>query len=573
MMTQLVVKNGYVYDPLNKINGENVNVAIKDGKIVEESQINPAEAKVIDATNKTVMPGGVDIHTHICGYAINAGRLLRPEDGHSGLEPHTSLRRSGSGFSVPSTFVTGYRYSILGYTTLCEPAMPPLLARHTHEELNDTPMVDTFAFTLLGNNWSVAQYLKKGEYQKCAAFVAWMLRATKGYSIKIVNPGGVEAWAWRSNVKDLNDPVPYFNITPTELLHGLSIVNEMLKLPHSIHVHTNQLGVPGNYELTLGTFETTKDAKINSIKGTRKQSIHVTHAQFSAYGGDSWNNFTSKADAIAKYVNDHPNVTIDLGQVIPGETTTMTADGPLEYNLRGLNHLKWINQGIELETGGGLVPFVYSRLNPVNSVQWTVGLELALLIQNPFQVYLTTDHPNAGPFIRYPRIISWLMSKQARNIQLERLHKLTNKRSIIGTIDREYSLFEIATVTRAGQAVALGMSDTKGHLGVGADADIAIYDLDPNNLAPDNIEKAFSHAAYTIKDGTIVVKNGEIVQVTQGKRSWVNPQINDNLEKTKLRDIGRTFARFYTVTMANFPVQDVYVPLSNEIRIDATNIS
>ena len=117
------------------------------------------------------------------------------------------------------------------------------------------------------------------------------------------------------------------------------------------------------------------------------------------------------------------------------------------------------------------------------------------------------------------------------------------------------------------------MSDTKGHLGVGADADLAIYDLDPDNLAPDNIEKAFSHAAYTIKNGVIVVKNGEIVQVTQGKRSWVNPQINDNLEKTMLRDIRRTFARFYTVTMANFPVQDMYVPLSNEIRIDATNIA
>lgn len=72
-------------------------------------------------------------------------------------------------------------------------------------------------------------------------------------------------------------------------------------------------------------------------------------------------NFESKADAIAKYVNNHPRVTIDMGQVVFGETTTMTADGPLEYYIHTLNRLKWINKDIEVETGGGLVPFIYRR--------------------------------------------------------------------------------------------------------------------------------------------------------------------------------------------------------------------
>jgi formylmethanofuran dehydrogenase subunit A len=573
MSNQLLIKNGYVYDPLNKINGEKINIAIKDGKIVEESQINPLEAKVIDATNKVVMPGGIDIHTHISGYAINAGRLYRPEDGFLGLEPRTCMRRSGSGYSVPSTFATGYRYAIMGYTLLCEPAMPPLLARHTHEELNDIPIVDTMAFTLMDKNWIILQYLKKGDYKLCAAFVAWILRATKGYCIKLVNPGGGEAWAWKSNVKGLNDPVPNFNLTPAEIIRGLATVNEMLKLPHSIHLHTNQLGVPGNFEVTIGSFNLTKDVKVNSVKGARKQSVHVTHTQFSAFGGDSWNNLESKAEAIANYVNNNPHVTIDMGQVIPGETTTMTADGPLEYNLHSLNGLKWINMDVELETGGGLVPFIYRRISPVNSVQWAIGLELALLIKDPFQVYLSTDHPNAGPFVRYPRIIGWLMSKKARESQIQKLHKLVSKRSLIETIDREYSLYEIAIITRAGQALALGISDVKGHLGVGADADVAIYDLDPNNLTSENIEVAFLHAAYTIKGGEIVVKDGEIVGVSQGKRFWVNPQLREDIERAMLREVRHTFARFYTVSMANFPVQDMYVPSSNEIKIDLTDIS
>ncbi|MCS7115697.1 MAG: formylmethanofuran dehydrogenase subunit A [Nitrososphaerota archaeon] len=571
-MKPILIKNGYVYDPINKVNGEKMNIAIKDGKIVEESQVNPLEAEVIDATNKVVMPGGIDIHTHVAGYAINSGRLYRPEDGHSMLEPRTHITRSGAGYSVPSTFVTGYRYARMGYTMLCEPAMPPLLARHTHEELNDIPIVDTAAFTLMTDNWIIIQYLKKGEYEKCAAFVAWLLRATKGYCIKMVNPGGVEAWGWKGSVKSLNDVVPYFEITPAQLIRGLGMVNEMLKLPHSIHLHTNQLGLPGNFEITLGTFDLAKDLKVSPAVGERKQNMHVTHIQFSSFGGDSWANLESKADEIAKYVNTHPNVTIDIGQVIPGETTTMTADGPLEYGIHRLNSLKWMNKDVEIETGGGLVPFIYSRKSAVNSVQWAIGLELALLIKNPFQVYLTTDHPNAGPFIHYPKIISWLMSQKARELEIQKLHPAVGKRSLITTINREYDLYEIAVITRAGQALALGLSKSKGHLGPGADADVAIYDLDPNNLTPEGIEKAFSRALYTIKGGEVVVKNGEVAKVSRGKRFWVNPKVSDSLERTMLKEIRRIFVQYYTVNMNNFPVQESYVPLSSELRIDAVSL-
>ncbi|MEM2767533.1 MAG: formylmethanofuran dehydrogenase subunit A, partial [Candidatus Bathyarchaeia archaeon] len=369
-----------------------------------------------------------------------------------------------------------------------------------------------------------------------------------------------------------NDVVPYFEITPAQLIRGLGMVNEMLKLPHSIHLHTNQLGLPGNFEITLGSFELVKDLKVASAIGERKQTIHVTHVQFSAFGGDSWANLESKADEIAKYVNTHPNVTIDMGQVIPGETTTMTADGPLEYGLHRLNSLKWVNKDVEIETGGGLVPFIYSRKSAVNSVQWAIGLELALLIENPFQIYLTTDHPNAGPFIHYPKIISWLMSRKAREQEIQKLHPAVGKRSLITTIDREYSLYDIAIITRAGQALALGLSKVKGHLGPGADADVAIYDLDPNNLTPERIEKAFSRTLYTIKGGEIVVRNGKIVKVSRGKRFWVNPKVSDSLEQTMLREIRRVFIQYYTVNMNNFPVQESYIPLSSELKIDVTSL-
>jgi formylmethanofuran dehydrogenase subunit A len=76
-MTELIIKNGFVFDPINKVNGEKKDIAIKNGKIVEKVT---RKAQVIDAAGLTVMPGAVDIHTHIAGGEVNTGRMVRPED-------------------------------------------------------------------------------------------------------------------------------------------------------------------------------------------------------------------------------------------------------------------------------------------------------------------------------------------------------------------------------------------------------------------------------------------------------------------------------------------------------------
>ncbi len=193
-MKSIIIKNGLVYDPLHEIDGEKKDIYIQDGKIVEKVT---DDAKIIDASGMIVMPGGVDIHTHIVGAKVNAGRSLRPEDKLPEYnEKRTNTTRSGTGYSVPSTWVTGYRYAKLGYTTAIEPAMPLLKARHTHEEFNDTPILDRSALCLLGNNWYVLEYIKEGDMDKLAGYIAWVLKATKGYGVKAVNPGGVENWAW-----------------------------------------------------------------------------------------------------------------------------------------------------------------------------------------------------------------------------------------------------------------------------------------------------------------------------------------------------------------------------------------
>jgi len=324
-MKDLIIKNGLVYDPLNEIDGEKKEIHIKDGIVVDKVN---GDAKIIDASGMIVMPGGVDIHSHIAGTKVNAGRSFRPEDKLEEFnEKRTKLTRSGTGWSVPSTCVTGYRYARLGYTTVVEPAMPLLKARHTHEEFLNIPIIDKAAFPLFGNNWFVMEYVKEKNYDKLAAYIAWILKAVKGYAVKIVNPGGVENWAWGANVASLDDHVFHFEVTPREILESLAKVNEILNLPHTIHVHANNLGHPGNKEHTIETFEAVR--KIKPKEG-RDSAFHLTHCQFNAYGGTNWGDFESGAADVAEYLNKHKHITIDAGQVVFGKaaTTTMTADGP-----------------------------------------------------------------------------------------------------------------------------------------------------------------------------------------------------------------------------------------------------
>lgn len=559
----LLVKNGFVYDPLNGVKGEKMDISVKDGVIVES--VNSRKAKKIDASGMIVMPGGVDIHTHIAGSEVNTGRVLRPEDHFRDFECKTSVTRAGVGRSIPSTFTTGYRYARMGYTTIMNPSMPPLEAKHTHEELNDTPMVDKASYPLLGDWWFVLEYLAQGNIEECARHIGWIMRSTKGYAIKIVNPGGLEAWGFGHNVKSLDDEVPHFCTTPREIIRGLCKANKLLNLPHTIHVHTNNLGKPGNYATALDTMKCVEDLAVEN-----KPVIHLTHCQFSAFKGDDWRTLESGAEEIANYVNNHSHVTMDMGQVIFTDTTTMTADGPFQYALYGLTGNKWVNHDVETETSAGIVPFRYRRKSYVHAVQWSIGLELALLIKDPWRIFMTTDHPNGGPFTAYPKIIAWLISKKAREASLKRINPRARSRSLLPSIDRELTFYEIATVTRAGQARALGLKN-KGHLGVGADADIAVYNVNPETIDPSEkyrtVRKAFRRAAYTVKGGELVVKDGTILKHIDGHTMWLDVQVSEPARITA--DMKRRFKEYWTVEYENYPVNEDHLKGLDPITVKA----
>ncbi len=533
-MSALRITGGRIYDPANGVDGALRDLCLDDGKVVADV---PADARTISAAGRVVMPGGVDIHAHIAGPKVNSARRMLPREHREDPVARTEVLRAGSGGTVPSTFTTGQRYALLGYTTVVEAATPPLAARHTLGELRDTPLIDAAFLVLLGNNTAIFDLVRRAKRSgdaQVAEAVAWWLAATGGYGVKLVNPGAVEAWKQGAGaLTGLDAEIPGFGVSSREVTEALATAVDVLGLPHPVHLHCHDLGVAGNWRTTLDT-----------LRGLEGRRAHVAHVQFHAYGGRRGGRPRSKAPAIAEYLNAHPEFSADVGQVMFGPATTMTADAELSARLADLSGGTWVNADAEVETGCGIVPYTYRAGNYVHALQWAIGLELFLLSADPWRIVLSTDHPNGGSFLSYPKLIRLLMDRDHRNEQLG----LANRRAVRSTVllddlEREYTLAEIAIITRAGPARLLGLRD-KGHLGVGADADVTIYD------ECEDREAMFATPRVVIKAGHVVVEDGELRAAVPGALLRVGAAFDPAIEQV----LAPLFDERWSLRFSNYPV-------------------
>jgi formylmethanofuran dehydrogenase subunit A len=544
------IAGGYVYDPVNGLDGQVHDLWIQNGKIVpppQDETVRPA--RTLDAAGLVVMPGGIDMHCHIAGPKVNAARKMRPEEKRrSPVVKRTKTTHSGTLGSVPSTFATGYKYVGLGYTTAFDAAVPPLAARHAHEEFDDTPCIDKGFYVLMGNNHYIMEAIREQDPERLQAFVGWLLGAAKGYAVKLVNPGGVEVWKHHAagNVNGIDQNVDSFNVTPRQILRSVAGAVDALKIPHSVHVHCNNLGLPGNWGTTLATLE--------ALEGHRG---HLTHIQFHSYGGgdEDENTFCSRVAPLADYVNQHDNITVDVGQVMFGETTSMTGDSPLGYFLHNVYGTKWFSADTELEAGCGIAPIKYRNKSLVHAIQWAVGLEWYLMVEDPWRVVMSTDHPNGGSFLAYPQIIRLLMDRTYRQDVLKQVHPAVRERSMLADLHREYSLREICIITRAGPARILGLNN-KGHLGPGADADVTIYSPHENR------QTMFEVPKYVVKSGQVVVDDGELREPHNGKTLYVEPDYDPGVEPS----IADWFEKYYSIRFRNYPVTNDYLHEAEKIE-------
>ena len=507
MLTRIA--GGRIIDPAND-RDEVGDIWMGDGRIVEP----PAGAHAgaaYDAAGKIVMAGAIDIHSHIAGWNVNTARLLLSEK----REPGTSLTAA-----VPlararsSTFETGCLYAAMGFTTVVEPAVSPHYALHAHIELADTPIIDKAILTILGNDDYLLGLLQAEEGNAAIEdYVAWTLEMSRGLGIKVVNAGG--AAAFKDNVRSFSfdDIVPSYGVSSRTIVKALQRAVDALGVPHPLHVHCNNLGLAGNVETALTT-----------IAAAEGLPLHLAHLQFYGYGKEGDRGFSSAAALLAEAVNANESVTIDVGQVMFGQTVTISCDVLRQFNARGrASPRKWLILDGD-SNGAGIVPYNYRRNDYYNAVQWAVGLELFLLIEDPSRVFFTTDHPNGAHFTTYPEIFALLMSRDLRAQWIAELPQAAMAVTTLPSITREYTLPEIATMTRSAPAKLLGLTD-RGRLDPGAVADVAVYEELKDRA------RMFRAAAYVFKDGELVVRDGNITRCRFGRALTVKPERDRAIER------------------------------------------
>jgi len=324
-----LLKNGRIYDPAHNKNGVVEDIYIRDGRIVAKPAVTEKIDHTFDLSGKVVMAGAIDMHSHIGGGKVNIARMMLPEYQQKQAQELKSLSEPEahictphcSHHATPSTTDTGFRYIEMGYTAAFEPAISPVNARQAHLEMGDTPMIDKGGYAMLGNDDYFLRLLAGKKDQKAINdYVAWILHATQAIGIKVVNPGGINAFKFNQRRLDLDENNVHYQISPREILQSLSRAVHDLGIAKPLHVHCNNLGAAGNFATTLDT-----------MSASSGLPMHLTHIQFHSYGTEGDKKFSSAAAQIAEALNKNKHITADVGQILFGQTVTASGDSMMQH--------------------------------------------------------------------------------------------------------------------------------------------------------------------------------------------------------------------------------------------------
>ncbi len=420
------IRNGTVYDPKNGLEGEKMDIFVAEGKIVDE--IKPDA--IIDATDKTVMAGGIDVHSHVATYGLNLARFT---------------------FGFPTVGAIGHAYARMGYTHVNEPLMTLNTASYVHHELSSIPLVDTSALLVL-SLYDIDKEIREGDKASVKSALPLLLDLTKSIGIKIYD----------IRVRYAKKGFFYRGIDVTKCL---KFFYDLYKAP----------------KVLLRTYPELLDEDTDLLRGF--------HMALIGSGIDDDARYEAAIEILKK------GGAVDLGIVSPYQDEAV--------NMRigyGAATEKFMSMDIGLEQ-----PLIISEVDEKREGN-TKSLRFALdaLEYLPSSIIsFSTDSPSGCLFSSYPKLFAWLLSRG-------------NRKELMP--DAEYSLYELAQITRTNPARQLGL-ENKGHLGIGADADIAIYDLDENTDGWE-LEKRLGNCSFLLKGGETIIREGKLNKERARKKTF-----------------------------------------------------
>ncbi|MFW9829965.1 MAG: amidohydrolase family protein [Candidatus Thorarchaeota archaeon] len=518
-MNKILIRNGLLFDPINKINGEIKDILIESGKIVESltSEKNVVE---INAKGKTVIPAALDIHTHIASQQVNWARLLGSQ-----INKFVDIWQGLKLEKIARSYISN------GYTFITEANVFPSLAKQTIFNFKHIAVLDKAMLLNVSNLWPLELEFQRGKIKDLAIFFADLLLKTKSFGLKIYNPFENESWNFKELRNDISKNGRLYNFSALDVYQNLIECNEFLGLPHSAHAHIE------GYEHEVGKknlmilLEKLKSLNI-AIKPNlnRSQIFHIAHAN--TYNSDGDN------ERLIKILNETPNIGIDVGFLAFNEINPLiTSDRRLINSMiiskEDNNSHKLISSAVESE-GDSFVSIRHFDKNRFEDcILWANALDLALNLSNKFQISFSLNYPNYANITDIPEIITWLISKKARDDYMRDMNHEFMKNNYLKDNNKVLDFFDLITITRASPAKSLGLGKIKGNLGIGADGDLNILDIDISkwDLSKDYtpLKKAFKNMEIVIKSGLIIKRNDNFDLNTSGLILWSNGK--DELEE------------------------------------------
>ncbi|MHA1489985.1 MAG: amidohydrolase family protein [Promethearchaeota archaeon] len=526
-MDKLIVRNGLVFDPLNKIEGEVKDILMQKGVIVDKFS-NNSDIKEIDAKGKTVIPSAVDIHVHVASQQVNYARLL----GSKNIE----FQKAWHGLTLESI---AKNYISNGYTFILEANVFPSLARQTIFDFKQLPVLDKAMLLNVSNFWPLELEFQRGKIENISLFLSDLLFKTKGFGLKVYNPFESENYNFNSLRDDLNKHGRLYNFSPMDVYENVTKSVEYLGLPHSVHAHIEGYEQEQGKNNLLAVLRKIKSLNLEpspktSLDLKRSQMFHLAHG--SAYNIDGNNT------ELIKFMNENEIFDIDLGfigfnPINPLITSDRRLIASILQSEKNNNSKKIIRSAVEFEGDFFSTLRSFYKEKYKDCILWANAIELALDINNKWQLQLTVNFPNYASINDLPEIATWLMNNTARNNFMNDMNKdFLNKNSLKNN-DKTLTFNEFVIISRASPALSLGLGNIKGNLGPGADADINILNinLEDINIASDysKLKNALSNIEHVIKAGEIIKKQEMIDLNSQGKIFWSEGKI-DTKEKTTL---------------------------------------
>jgi formylmethanofuran dehydrogenase subunit A len=294
-MSKLIIKNGFVFDPINQIEGEKKDILIENGVIVEKFS-SKTDVKEINATGKTIIPAAIDIHTHIASQQVNWVRLLGSQD--------KTFKSVWQGFTL-NKIATDYIRN--GYTFIVEANVFPSLSKQTIFDFQHLPVLDKAMLLNASNLWALELEFQRGKIEDMAIFLSDLLSKTFAFGLKVYNPFEAESWNFKKLRTDLSETGRLYNFSALDVYENLTKVNEYLSLPHSLHAHIEGYETEQAKKNLSTVLNKINSLEIQSKVKARSQLFHLAHA--SSYNVDADNS------ELIKSLNSSEKIDLDLGVI------------------------------------------------------------------------------------------------------------------------------------------------------------------------------------------------------------------------------------------------------------------